>query len=413
MLAAGSQGKTRGEVLEHALGLNYEQYVSKRGKFNYKKLVDSYTKFTNMIVGERGDSDDPSYKCKVFNGLYHQKNSDDLEETEGVWQDLGKRSIKPQFAQVLKQGYIRNLGEIKALDFQNNIDEAREYINSIVEENTEGKIKNLLATLDDSTLAVLLSVIYFEAKWKRPSGFGKTAMFEEVTENDVNENGNLAFEGLEGELLPVDGKKVRWLQTTSGMIKDFARLHKHEYGDEEVINVVRIPLESSSRRVNVFFNIFHPEFPEQMKDMANWEWERFREILTTAEFEESDDLGTLYLPALSLNFAKNINSWMNDLGMRKVFIQGEADLSPMLPHMKDTAFVRYLRHQATFDLDEDGIVATAATAAIIADKSGESRDMADYYVNSPFYFTVTVKDGTGESIPLFMGKVFDPRTPFE
>jgi serine protease inhibitor len=58
----------------------------------------------------------------------------------------GKSAINPQYARVLKSNWIGKMGEIKELDFENNVDEAREYINEVVRNNTNGKIENLLQT---------------------------------------------------------------------------------------------------------------------------------------------------------------------------------------------------------------------------------------------------------------------------
>lgn len=68
MLAAGSQGKTREQILEHGLGLQYQKYVTRRNVFKYSMLVDSYQKFIRAIQGKRANQ----YECKIFNGLYHQ-----------------------------------------------------------------------------------------------------------------------------------------------------------------------------------------------------------------------------------------------------------------------------------------------------------------------------------------------------
>lgn len=60
------------------------------------------------------------------------------------YKSAGKSGINPAYARVLKSGWIRDLGEIKELDFENNVDEARVYINEVVKNNTNGKIPNLL-----------------------------------------------------------------------------------------------------------------------------------------------------------------------------------------------------------------------------------------------------------------------------
>merc|ERR1711868_121901 len=97
------------------------------------------------------------------------------------------------------------------------------------------------------------------------------------------------------------------------------------------------------------------------------------------------------------------------LDSRKIFTKGEADMSPMLPNLKDEAFVRYMTHDATFALDSTGIKAAAATAASISDKSHDSELNKEYFLNSPFYFVLAFHESiSGRNVPLFMGKVIDP-----
>ena len=68
MLAAGTNGPTRSQILQNGLGLQYRKYVTRRNAFNYKLLVDSYQEFSGAILGDRKGT----YDCKIFNGLYHQ-----------------------------------------------------------------------------------------------------------------------------------------------------------------------------------------------------------------------------------------------------------------------------------------------------------------------------------------------------
>jgi serine protease inhibitor len=47
--------------------------------------------------------------------------------------------------------------------------------------------------------------------------------------------------------------------------------------------------------------------------------------------------------------------------------------------------------------------------AAIGDKANNGEALEDYVVNSPFHFSLTMQKENGERIPLFMGRVVEPR----
>lgn len=124
------------------------------------------------------------------------------------------------------------MGEIKELDFQRDATAAREYINSQVESNTNGKIKDIIKTIDDSTLAVVLSAIYFESQWKLPVGYNKGKVFEDVPEGDVQSDPKFKFYKsieyiVENELQPENDREIKWIRTTSGEV-DSVKVYEDE-----------------------------------------------------------------------------------------------------------------------------------------------------------------------------------------
>lgn len=153
-----------------------------------------------------------------------------------------------------------------------------------------------------------------------------------------------------------------------------------------------------------------PIHDQPPKFLIDWQWSEFATAIDAAErHDSSNEQRTLFLPSFEIEFFKNLNIWLSKFGVNDIFTPGVADLSPMFPS-KDDAFVSSIKHSATFLLNEDGILATAATIATISDKSGEMEGTSNHYVNTPFYFTLTAKNkNTGQDVPLFMGKVFDPR----
>lgn len=81
-------------------------------------------------------------------------------------------------------------------------------------------------------------------------------------------------------------------------------------------------------------------------------------------------------------------------GLQELFI------SPNLQKItEEPLFVSSVQHQATLELKEDGVEASAATSVML------SRSVSVFSLNSPFIFIIS-EDETG--IPLFIGSVQNP-----
>jgi serine protease inhibitor len=72
------------------------------------------------------------------------------------------------------------MGEIKSLDFKNEPFESQNYINANIAKATDNLIKDLVTDVDDTTLAVILSAIYFKSNWKIPDGWRQPSVFKKV-----------------------------------------------------------------------------------------------------------------------------------------------------------------------------------------------------------------------------------------
>ena len=50
------------------------------------------------------------------------------------------------------------------------------------------------------------------------------------------------------------------------------------------------------------------------------------------EVDEGENLdGVFHIPRFKIEFKKDLNGWLEQLGVRKIFTHGEADMTPMLP----------------------------------------------------------------------------------
>ncbi|KAG8549231.1 hypothetical protein GDO81_022016 [Engystomops pustulosus] len=81
----------------------------------------------------------------------------------------------------LEEAKTRYHSEAFSTDFKNT-EEAKKQINSYVENNTQGKIADLLDSVDQDAVFVLINYIYFQAKWENQFNS------EWTKEGDCNEN---------------------------------------------------------------------------------------------------------------------------------------------------------------------------------------------------------------------------------
>ena len=96
-----------------------------------------------------------------------------LFTANALWTQAGER-ILPDFQKRIEINYQ---GGLYPVDFRHAPDEARQVINAWVEEQTKGKIKDLLKSthIDTQTLLILTNAIYFKALWASPFSTEKTS----------------------------------------------------------------------------------------------------------------------------------------------------------------------------------------------------------------------------------------------
>uniref|UniRef100_A0A8C5UKS4 Serpin domain-containing protein n=1 Tax=Microcebus murinus TaxID=30608 RepID=A0A8C5UKS4_MICMU len=91
-----------------------------------------------------------AYELKIANRLYGEKTYQFLE----------------QYLDNVKEFF---LAHAESVDFQNAAEESEKKINSWVETQTNGKIKNLFPkkTLNSATILVLVNAVYFKGQWEK------------------------------------------------------------------------------------------------------------------------------------------------------------------------------------------------------------------------------------------------------
>jgi len=284
-------------------------------------------------------------------------NSTVLYIANAVW-------LKKHFP--FRQEYVDRIrscfnGDVNSFE---SVDELVDSVNRWVEEKTRGLIKRVLGkeSLDESTVTVIVSAIYFKAQWLiefMPSG-----------EMDFwTENGAVRVPAMS-----VEGEHI-----TVALDNDYT--------------AVEIPYNGTS----IVMDIIMP------RNFSN-AIPRYRELILKAlkslDSKKDPTFARLVMPKFNITYSTNLNNYLKELGVRKAFILGEADFSRMTPA---TVAVDKVLHKAVIKVNEKGAEAAAVTAIIIATSAPAYQ--LEIVLNRPFIFIL--RDKASGTI-LFIGHVVNP-----
>ncbi len=233
-------------------------------------------------------------------------------------------------------------------------------INGWVEENTNGKIKDILESIRPREVMFLINAIYFKAEWA-------TKFKEESTRE-------LPFTLADGSSIEVP--------TMTGEIK-----HWIAYWNKLNATVVEIPYGNE----NYGLTIIMPDNPATLEGMvAQIDMGAFSEVMkdTTVQTRQ------LFLPKITLDFKKDLKDILVDMGMP---LMGLSNLFEETVPLEISKVI----HQSFLEINEEGTEAAAATAIGVMYTSIP----ATTQINKPFLFFIRERNS---NTILFSGKLVDP-----
>ena len=251
---------------------------------------------------------------------------------------------------------------VRGLKFSNP--DAADTINGWVEENTNGKIKNLVRKpISDDVVMFLINTIYFNGTW--------TYQF------DKDETKEAWF------YLPDYSTKRCMMMEQRGLFdyfeNDAFQAIDLPYGDGDFCMTIFLPgwgIDTDS-----LIGEFTPE------NLSYW--------ISCFEKDSVD----VYIPRFKLEYTKELNQALTALGMGVAF--GAADFSNMYDNLG--VFISRVFHKSFIEIDEKGTEAAAATVVEIS--LGLEPHGLMIEVNRPFVFMIREKvSGT----ILFIGKIVNP-----
>lgn len=340
MVYAGARGQTETEMAQVLHFLPQEEHHL---AFN---ALDQY--LASLAGEEDGDEEEE-------NGRFQ------LNIANAVWGQMGL-PFEEAYLATLAQQYGAGL---RASDFVEQPEEARQEINAWIAEQTEERIQDLLppGAIDPATRLVLANAIYFNATWRFPFNA------------DATQDG--PFTLLDGSQVTVPLMQHSAARVPYGTGPDYQAVAL-TYAGQSVEMLVILPEAGQFEAVEAALST---EFLNQVRGQA-----QVRDVqLTMPRFEFDTDI--------------DLRALLTDMGLQNPF-GGAANFSGILAD--GGLFISDALHRGTITVDEEGTEAAAATAIVMAESMLET---AEVTMDRPFIFAI-IEQETGSI--LFLGRVMNP-----
>ena len=256
---------------------------------------------------------------------------------------------------------------VQGLDFNNPA--AVDVMNGWVEDNTGGKIKDIIAPpIDPLAVMFLINAIYFKGDW--------TYEFDPAdTEDDLF---NLA-----------DGGQVaiEMMHQESDLL----------YNANELVQIADLPYGDGAFSMTLILP--RPQVPLDtvVAQLTLDNWLAWTGALDTAGLN-------LALPRFKFDYKLKMNAVLEALGMGIAFTPGAADFSRMIDPPTQL-FISKVLHKTFVQVDEKGTEAAAATVVIISTTSTGGGVLIPMRLDRPFIFAI--RERSSGAI-LFIGTIGEP-----
>jgi len=294
-----------------------------------------------------------------------QKGAYTLNVANALWGQKGFGFLK-DFLELVRADYDGRLTEV---DFMGATEAARKTINTWVEKQTKGKIKDLIpaGVLDSMTRLVLANAIYFKGNWARQF------------KNDQTQDGPFTLAGGRTIQTPMMNQTAEFgymeTETLQGL--------ELPYVDKELSMIILLPKEQDG--------LSKLEETLTAEHLSQWLARLFtREVVVS-------------VPKFKVTTQFSLGSVLQAMGMTDAF-SSDADFSGM--DGKKDLFISAVIHKAYVDVNEEGTEAAAATGVVMRLTSLGPNETPVFRADHPFLFLI--RDNKSGGI-LFIGRVMDPK----
>ncbi len=338
MTYGGARGDTAAQMAE-ALRFNPEQ----------AELHAAFAALAGRLKDVQRESE---VELRIANSLWPQEDYGFLDEYLGLIDSYYDARITP-------------------VDYRRAAEAARNAINTWVEEETAGKIENLIGpdTLTPLTRLVLANAIYFKGDWESP--------FEEEKTRD--------------EDFHVSGDRT----VKTPMMRQRGRF---QYAKTENLQILEMPYDGGDVSMLIIL-------PREKEGLSGVEMKLSENPRLLEEW-----IGRLrkrevqvFFPRFTIEWgARSLVPQLRGMGMEYAFADGQADFSGMDGTRE--LFITDVVHKAFVEVNEEGTEAAAATGVVVGVRSIQPPP-PEFRADRPFLFLI--RENTTGSL-LFLGRLTQP-----
>uniref|UniRef100_A0A8D0FAE5 Serpin domain-containing protein n=1 Tax=Strix occidentalis caurina TaxID=311401 RepID=A0A8D0FAE5_STROC len=272
--------------------------------------------------------------------------------------------ILPEYLQCVQELYK---GGLESISFQTAADQARELINSWVESQTNGMIKDILqpSSVDPQTEMVLVNAIYFKGMWEK-------AFKDEDTQE-------VPFRMTEQESKPVQMMYQIGSFKVAVIASEKMKILELPYASGELSMLIMLPDDVSGL--------------EQLETAITFE--KLMEWTSSSIMEERKM--KVYLPRMKIEEKYNLTSVLMALGITDLF-SSSANLSGI--SSAESLKMSEAIHEAFVEIYEAGSEVVGSTEAGM-----EVTSLSEFRVDHPFLFLIKHNP---TNIILFFGRCVSP-----
>jgi len=290
----------------------------------------------------------------------------ELNTANALWTQKDFKFINEYIAAV--ESYYG--GKAENLDFINSADEALKRINGWVEENTGGKITDLISSgmLDRFTRLVITNAVYFKGEWVR-----------QFNVKDTKE----AFFG---------SPSIKTIYIPMMSRTDEESLFN--YGENNLLQILEMPYSGG----DISMLVLLPKNGDMESLEKNLNAEKFSEWKSMMQNQRVN----VFIPRFRFEKKSSVGEILSWMGMPTAFTP-QADFSLMTGN-KDL-FISNVIHNAFVEVNEEGTEAAAATAVTMKLTAVMPEPIPIFRADRPFIFII---QQTANSNILFIGRVINP-----
>uniref|UniRef100_A0A8D0BH55 Serpin family B member 10 n=1 Tax=Salvator merianae TaxID=96440 RepID=A0A8D0BH55_SALMN len=277
-------------------------------------------------------------------------------------------SFQKEFLQSVKKYY--NV-EPQTVNFQEAAGEARKEINDWVEQQTEGKIQNLLneGSVDSLTQLILVNALYFKGNWSKTFKKEDTTIQPFRLDEKTNKSVQMMFQH----------NKFNW-----------------NYIKEIQLQILELPYISNEFSMFILL-------PDEDTGLEKLEKKLTYDALSkwTSPEEMEEVKANVYIPRTQLDKQYELKSVLSSMGITDAFSTGQADFTGISE--KNDLVLSQVFHKCFIDINETGTEASASSAADISGRSDQGAIL--FAADHPFLFFI--RHNQTKTI-LFLGKICSP-----